>query len=332
MDLERNRDMMKNRHNIVSGCKSFYLLAFPFLILTMFAVSSFAVPLESGPKVFSSSDEVLQNLVIAVQAKDHAALKALFGPVARELEPVDPVDQSVEFEHFARRVAEGVELVKDGDEKAHLVIGAKKWHFPVPIVKKNGNWHFDTEAGREEILTRRIGHNELHAIKTSRAYVEAQREYYAMAEPDGEQVPKYAQRMISAPGHRDGLYWQTKPGEKESPLGPLVAKAKEEGYMQIRKEGGNGTRPFHGYYFKILKRQGKHAPGGKYNYIINSNMVAGFALVAYPANWGSSGVMTFIVNQRGRVYQKNLGPKTAEIARKIRSFNPDLSWKLATEQ
>ena len=201
----------------------------------------------------------------------------------------------------------------------------------MPIVKKGDTWIFDTEAGREELLNRRIGHNELLAINACRAYVEAQREYYNMPEPDGVQIPKYAQHMISSPGRKDGLYWPTADGEKESPLGPLVAKAKEEGYMGERGADESGPRPFHGYYFRMLKRQGPSAPGGEFSYIVNGNMVAGHALVAYPARWGVSGVMTFIVNQRGRVYQKDLGPKTEEIARKMEEYDPDHTWRMVEE-
>lgn len=302
------------------------------LLLAALVAGSLATQQEPAQRVFSSPEEARQALLDAVKAKDHGALRAIFGPVARELEPGDPVEQAAEFDHFARHLQEGAELAREGEAKATLLIGTEKWPFPVPIVKKGDGWRFDTEAGREEILTRRIGHNELLAIKACRAYVEAQREYYAMAEPDGDQIPKYAQRMISTSGKRDGLYWPTVAGEKESPLGPLVAKAKEEGYMQKRKPGEKGPRPFHGYYFRILKQQGPRAAGGKFSYVINRNMVAGFALVAYPARWGVSGVMTFIVNQRGRVYQKNLGPKTAEIARRMKEYNPDLTWKLAEGQ
>jgi len=291
---------------------------------------SVALP-EPAQRLFSSPEEARQALIKAVQAKDHAEMKMIFGPVASELEPGDPVEQATEFEHFARHLEEGTELVKEGEARAILAIGEKKWPFPVPIVKKGDKWLFDTEAGREEILNRRIGHNELLAINVCRAYLEAQREYYGMQEPDGEQIPKYAQQMISQPGKKDGLYWPTMAGEKESPLGPLVAKAKEEGYMQNRKEGESGPRPYHGYYFRILKQQGPRAPGGKFSYVINGNMVAGHALVAYPARWGVSGVMTFIVNQRGRVYEKNLGPKTAEMARRMKSYNPDLTWKLVVK-
>jgi hypothetical protein len=283
---------------------------------------------QQAQRIFASPEEARQAMIAAVKAKDHRQLAALFGPALRDLEPGDPVEAKAEFEHFATEVMEGVELAREDDAKAILQIGTQKWPFPIPIVKKGTGWVYDTESGRKEILTRRIGHNELLAINVCRAYVDAQREYYNMAEPDGDQIPKYAQHLISRPGKRDGLYWPSAPGAKPSPLGPLVAKAKEEGYMQPRKEGEHGRRPFHGYFFKILKKQEKSAPGGKFNYIVNGNMVGGHALVAYPSRWGVSGVMTFIVNQSGRVYQKNLGPKTAELAKKMDAYNPDQSWKL----
>jgi hypothetical protein len=299
--------------------------------ITAFPACSFATQNKTGQTVFTSPEEARQALLSAVKQKDHEALRKIFGPVASELEPGDPVEQATEFEHFARHLLEGTELAKVGESKEVLLIGAQKWPFPVPIVKKGDSWLFNTEEGREEILNRRIGHNELLAINVCRAYVEAQREYYNMPEPDGEQIPKYAQHMISHPGKKDGLYWPTIVGEKESPLGPMVAKAKEEGYMQKLKEGEHGPRPYHGYYFKILKGQGSRAQGGEFNYVINGNMVAGFALVAYPSKWGNSGVMTFIVNQRGRVYEKDLGPKTTEVARKMKIYNPDLAWKIVAQ-
>ena len=320
--------MMRDIRKIMFCGIGLCCLSVMLLGIAVFPAGSFATQPEPAQRVFSSPEEARQALLSAVQQKDHGALRKIFGPVAGELEPGDPVEQATEFDHFARHLSEGTELVKEGEAKAILVIGAKKWPFPVPIVKKGDSWLFNTEEGREEILNRRIGHNELLAINVCRAYVDAQHEYYSMPEPDGDQIPKYAQHMISRPGKKDGLYWPTAAGEKESPLGPLVAKAKEEGYTQQRKEGEHGPRPYHGYYFRILKRQGPGAPGGKFNYIINGNMVAGHALVAYPARWGVSGVMTFIVNQRGRVYEKKLGPKTAEMARKMKSYNPDLGWKL----
>ncbi|GFE60488.1 hypothetical protein AOG2_10760 [Geobacter sp. AOG2] len=302
-----------------------------FVVMALRPAAGFAAQSGSVQRFFASPEEARQALISAVQHKDHGELKRIFGPIAAELEPGDPVEQAAEFDHFSRHVREGTELVKEGDTKAILVIGAKKWPFPVPIVKRGDAWLFNTEEGREEILNRRIGHNELVAINVCRAYVDAQREYYAMPEPDGEQLPKYARHMISRPGKRDGLYWPTVSGEKESPLGPLVAKAKEEGYMQKRAAGQHGPRPYHGYYVRILTRQGPNAPGGRFSYVINGNMVAGYALIAYPAKWGVSGVMTFIVNQRGRVYEKDLGPKTGEIARKMEGYNPDLTWKLVEQ-
>jgi hypothetical protein len=324
--------MMKYMRNILSHSAGLLRMAAILLTMAALPIGIFAASPEPSQRLFSSPEEVRQALIKAVQAKDHAELKAIFGPVVGELEPGDPVEQANEFEHFARHLEEGVEVVKKEEGKAILVIGDKKWPFPVPIVKKGENWLFDTEAGREEILNRRIGHNELLAVQVCRAYSDAQREYYSMAEPDGDQIPKYAQHMISRPGKKNGLYWPTAAGEKASPLGLLVAKAKEEGYMQPRKTGEKGPSPFHGYYFQILKGQGPNAPGGKFNYVINGNMVAGYALVAYPVRWGVSGVMTFIINQRGRVYEKDLGPKTKEIAHKMKQYNTDLTWKLVTEQ
>lgn len=279
------------------------------------------------PRLFGSAEEARQALVQAVAAKDRQALSAIFGAEARELESSDPVERNAELEEFSRHLLEANELVYEGEERAILRIGNRRWPFPVPLVRGKEGWRFDTRAGREEVLNRRIGRDELLAINACRAYVEAQREYYNMPVPDGEQIPKYAQHFISRPGRHDGLYWPTVKGERESPLGPLVAKAKEEGYFGPQK-GEPGRRPFHGYYFRILKRQGKNAAGGSYSYLINGNMVAGHALVAYPARWGKTGVMTFIVNQRGRVYQKNLGPHTAELARQMREYDPDLSWKV----
>lgn len=324
--------MASTTRSIISHSRELFRIAAMLLLMAAFSASALAAQSAPTQRTFSTPDEARQALINAVQAKDHVAMRAIFGPVATELEPGDTVEQAAEFEHFARHVAEGVALSKEGETKATLLIGTEKWPFPVQIVNKGGTWLFDTAAGREEILNRRIGHNELLAINVCRAYVEAQREYYAMPEPDGDQIPKYAQRMISTAGRKDGLYWPTPAGAKESPLGLLVAKAREEGYMQQHKPGKKGPHPFHGYYFRIIKQQGKNAPGGTFSYVINGNMVGGHALVAYPARWGVSGVMTFIVNQRGRVYQKNLGPTTAHSARRMKVYNPDLTWKVVADQ
>ncbi|HUH65133.1 MAG TPA: DUF2950 domain-containing protein, partial [Syntrophales bacterium] len=223
-------------------------------------------------------------------------------------------------------LAEKTSLVKDGDSKVILYIGNENWPFPIPIVKKDNQWFFDAEAGKEEILNRRIGENEFTAILVAHAYVKAQREY-VLKDWDGDGIYAYAQKLRSDPGKRDGLFWRSAPGEEVSPLGELVARAWHEGYKKERAAFREGApAPFHGYYFRILTRQGKNAPGGKYNYIINGNMVGGFALVAFPSNWGKSGVMTFIVNQQGKIYQKNLGPETAKTAEQMKSYNPDSTW------
>lgn len=214
-------------------------------------------------------------------------------------------------------------IEKEGDDKAEMVIGMEDYPFPVPLVRKDGSWRFDTAAGRDEILYRRVGRNELDAIQSCLAYVDAQNEY-AERNPAGTGVATYAQRIVSRPGKKDGLYWPTAEGEQASPLGALVARATAQGY------GASGGRaPYHGYYYKVLTKQGPSAPGGALDYVVKGKMIGGFALVAWPAEYGNSGVMTFLVNHRGDVYQKDLGPETATVVRKMTSFNPDQSWEKA---
>jgi hypothetical protein len=216
--------------------------------------------------------------------------------------------------------------VPESDSKIQLNIGYDAWPFPIPLVKADGQWFFDTAAGKEEILNRRIGRNELGTIRVCSAYVEAQRQY-ASVDSMGDGVMQYAQHLRSTPGNHDGLYWHVEPGEEPSPLGPLIAAARGEGYTHQSSIMKAEQASYHGYFFKVLTRQGRHAPGGKYNYIINGHMVAGFALVAWPAEWGNSGVMTFIVNQEGQIYEANLGPKTASIALKMTAYDPGSTWK-----
>jgi hypothetical protein len=211
-----------------------------------------------------------------------------------------------------------------------LEVGPDGWPFPVPIVKNGSSWFFDTAAGKEELLNRRIGRNELDVLKAMRAYVEAQREY-ASKDRNGDEVLQYAQRLASSPGKKDGLYWPLDLDGEMSPLGPLVAEAQTEGYHPQVKGQEQTRAPFHGYYFKILTQQGSNAPGGKYSYIINGRMIAGFALIAWPAEYGTSGVMTFIVNQQGRVYQRDLGDKTDELAPTMNTYDPGTGWALSRE-
>ena len=213
------------------------------------------------------------------------------------------------------------QIAMEGDSKAILVIGDNDYPFPIPLVRKDGQWSFDTDAGRREILYRRIGHNELDAIQTCLAYVDAQNEY-AEKDRTGAGAGVYADRFVSAAGRKDGLYWPTAQGEEESPLGELFAAASRQGYR-----AGEGRSPYHGYYYKILTRQGPAAVGGAADYVVSGKMIGGFALVAYPAEYRNSGVMTFLVNHNGTVFQKDFGPKTAEFAEAMTSFNPDPTWK-----
>ncbi len=208
-----------------------------------------------------------------------------------------------------------------------LHIGKDDWPFPIPLAKTaDGKWFLDTEAGKVELLARRIGKNELEAIQICQLYVQAQRDY-ASEDRDGSGVIKYAQKILSTPGKRDGLYWSAPPDQQQSPLASLIEKEKLEGYQPVP---GQHT-PFHGYRYRVLKRQGPSAPGGKYDYVINGNMVAGFALVAFPAKYEASGIMTFIVNSNGKVCQKDLGADTTEIARHMTEYNPDSGWTIVRD-
>jgi hypothetical protein len=245
---------------------------------------------------------------------------AVLGPDAKDLvSSGDEVQDLKAAQTFTTMAQQMMHVDPTGEGVELMSIGAEDWPFPIPIVKTQGGWAFNTLAGKQELLNRRIGANELDTIEVCRAYVAAQRAYIVEAH-DGTGVIKYADRIISSPGKHDGLYWPGGAGQETSPLGPLIADAEAEGY---NKKGV----PYHGYYYRILTGQGKNAPGGSYSYLINGNMVAGFALIAYPAQYGSSGVMTFIVNQTGVVYQKDLGLKTEAIAKAMKIYNPDPSWQ-----
>lgn len=281
--------------------------------------------LSAGEYQFDSPEAAVSALQAATKNRDTNALRAIFGQAGRDLVSIDAVQASQEFESFVKRLSEKTELVRQTGSQCLLQLGTDAWPFPIPLVKTNGQWKFDTEAGRQEILNRRIGRNEIGAIAVCRAYVNAQREY-AAKDQDGDEVLEYAQRLRSSPGKHDGLYWPLRAGDEQSPLGPLVAAAHVEGYRRQARILTEAPAPYHGYYFKILTRQGKNALGGKYDYIINGRMIAGFALVAWPAEWGNSGVMTFIVNQQGKIYQKNLGPKTGAIANAMSRYEPDGGW------
>ena len=294
--------------------------------LALLALTLPVLAAAADEQTFAAPQEAVNALVAAATNHDTNALHLIFGPAGHDLISPDVVQATEEFKMFVQHLTEKVQLINHSDSNVTLEIGAEGWPFPIPLVKQDGQWFFDTAAGKAEILARRVGRNEMGAINVCNAYVGAQHEY-AGQDRLGDGVLAYAQFLRSTPGTHDGLFWPTnQPGEELSPLGPLVAQARVEGYHRTAKMLNDEQAPYHGYYFKILTRQGKHAPGGKYNYIINGRMIAGFALVAWPAEWGNTGVMTFIVNQQGKVYQKNLGPRTAKIAKAITAYDPDDTW------
>ena len=279
----------------------------------------------AAQQTFDSPQSAVSALTAAAAQGDTNTLHQIFGPVGQELASPDPVQAAEDRQAFLARLAEKVVLATNTDGRVTLAIGTDGWPFPIPLVQTGGQWAFDPAAGKEEILARRIGRDEIGAINVCHAYVDAQREY-ASQDRLGDGVLAYAQYLHSTPGTHDGLFWPAKDGEALSPLGPFVAQAREEGYHRTATMMNDTLAPYHGYYFKVLTRQGKHAPGGQYSYLINGRMIGGFALVAWPAEWDNSGVMTFIVNQQGKVFQKNLGPKTAKLAKALTTYDPDDSW------
>jgi hypothetical protein len=300
------------------------LMAAAFMALVFSGLSQ-AETLEQ--RTFASPEEAVKALVGALKSNDVNALEAIFGPGSEDLvSSGDPVWDSVEYERTIKRYEEK-NWLEETDGNVVLYIGKEDWPFAIPIVKKDVLWHFDTEQGREEILARRIGKNELSTIQACLAYVDAQREY-ALKDRDNNAFLEYARQFISDPGKKNGLYWDVKEGEQRSPLGPLFAEADEEGYTL---KSGEKPSPYHGYYYRILTAQGENVPGGAYDYMVKGKMIGGFALVAYPATYESSGIMTFLVNHDGVVYQKDLGPDTEEAARTMTVYNPDSTWTKVAE-
>lgn len=280
-------------------------------------------------KSFCSPEEAVKSLVAAVRANDIKEMLTVLGPGSRELvSSGDDVADRAGHEKFLKAYDQMNTIEQKSANQMVLCVGTDNWPLPIPIVKKGATWVFDTKKGKQEILNRRIGRNELNVIGVLHAYVDAQREY-ASKDCKGSGVVEFAQKFISTEGKHNGLYWEAKEGEEMSPLGPLVAQAAKEGYA--KKAEGINFSPFHGYYYKILKGQGKHATGGAYDYVIKGKMILGFALVAYPALYGNSGIMTFIVNQEGVIYEKNLGKNTESIAKAMKRFDPDKTWKKVEE-
>ncbi len=277
---------------------------------------------------FATADQAVEALVSATRTDAPESLLGILGPRgAKLIHSGDAVADREARDRFLAAYDQAHHLEYEGSGHAALLVGAEDWPMPIPLVHEGSGWRFDTRSGEQQIIDRRVGRNELNVIEVCRAYVEAQREYADIqANAPGER--QYAQHFLSHPGQRDGLYWPVSGEEAESPFGPLVAQARAEGYVGGRPEGRR--QPYYGYYYRILTRQGTHASGGARNYITaDGRMSRGFALLAYPAAYGDSGVMSFIVNQNGIVHEKNLGPHTASIARTIREYDPDSAWRIA---
>jgi Protein of unknown function (DUF2950) len=274
-----------------------------------------------GQQAYRSPEEAAAALAAAVKTGTRSALLRVLGRDGQDIiESGDDVADAEARQRFLSAYEAKNSIKSEGNKTATLILGTDDFPFPIPLVNYNTGWEFDPAAGRREILYRRIGRNELDAIQTCLAFVDAQNEY-AEKDRTGNGVGVYAQRIVSTPGKKDGLFWRD--DSDPSPLGEFAAKASAEGY----KTGGDRPAPYHGYYFRILTGQGADAPGGALNYIVKGKMVGGFGLIAYPAEYGNSGVMTFVVNHAGTVYQKDLGKRTAAIAKRIYLFDPDQTWK-----
>ena len=298
----------------------------PLFSLTIAALLCAATSVAMAQQTFKTPEEAATALVNAAKSGDSKSIVTVLGPDGEDIvSSGDEVADAATRAKFIAAYDSKHTTAMEGDSKAVMVVGPDDFPLPIPLVRKDGLWRFDTAAGREEILFRRIGENELDAIQSALAYVDAQDEY-AEKDRTGAGVNTYAQRIISQPGKKDGLYWPTSQGEQPSPLGELVAEATKQGYRV-----GAGRTPFHGYYFKILTKQGAAAAGGELEYIVNGKMIGGFALVAYPAEYRNSGVMTFIVNHAGTVFQKDLGPNTAQVAERMTAFNPDKTWQKVSD-
>ncbi|HUO78629.1 MAG TPA: DUF2950 domain-containing protein [Steroidobacteraceae bacterium] len=280
---------------------------------------------KAAQQSYATPDEAVAALVAATRAADLKALLAVVGPSAEDwISSGDPVADRADWRQFVALYDAKHAIVANGDARATLTAGDDPWPFPAPLVRKDGRWQFDAAAGKEEVLKRRIGRNELDTIQTLLAIVDAQREY-AVHDGDHNGVHDYARRIMSSPGKRDGLYWAAPEGAPASPLGRLVAAAEAKGYVAT----GDAPSPYQGYLFRILTAQGKDAPGGAYDYLLRDHLMGGFAVIAWPAKYANSGIMTFIVNHTGVVYEKDLGDATADQAAKITRFNPGKGWKRA---
>jgi hypothetical protein len=302
--------------SLTNPASSLARLASLIAVVLAFAIVSVA----NAQQSFKTAEEAADALVSAARTSDRQAILTVLGRDGADIvSSGDPAADALARNRVIEAYDAKHQVVMEGADKAVLIIGREDWPLPIPLVRKDSAWHFDTAVGRQEILFRRIGRNELSAIQACLAYVDAQQEY---AEQGVAGNGVYAQRIVSQPGKKDGLYWPAQSSEEESPLGELAASAAAEGYRV-----GQQRAPYHGYYYKILTRQGPNASGGALDYIARGKMIGGFALVAYPAQYRNSGVMTFLVNHQGNVYEKDLGPSTARVASSMTAFNPDNTWR-----
>ena len=295
------------------------------LVICLMSMGSVGIAMgaDTSQQSFPSPEAGVRALMEAAKSNDTKTMLKILGPEAQSfINTGDPVADQASRARFVQAYEEAHTLVQSGDTKVILQVGKDEWPFPIPLVKGSTSWHFNAKEGKEEILNRNIGRNELDVIQVCLAYVDAQREYY-MRNPQRNALLQYASKFMSTQGKRDGLYWETTADEPPSPLGPLLARARREGY----KPTAGKPIPYHGYYYKMLTGQGPKAPGGAYDYVVRGKMMGGFAMVAYPAQYGSSEITTFIVNHDGVVYQKDLGPNTTALAQSMTKFNPDKTWK-----
>jgi len=308
-----------------NGCRGPRVLV--LLSCLMFGSSALA-----AEQIFASPEAAIDGLVAAVRAADEKAMLVVLGDKARGLiDSGDPVADRRAREKFVAEYDTAHSLVEVEDTRQVLQIGQDHWPFPIPVVREAEGWRFDTDAGDDELLARRIGKNELSAIQACLAYADAQREY-SIRNPTGDGVPQYAQRLVSTTGKHDGLYWETSDDEPPSPLGPLFGAARDVGYEFGDKANEGAGSPYFGYFYRILTAQGANANGGAYDYLVGEKMIGGFALVAYPAHYEGSGIMTFLTSHDGVVFEKDLGPSTEEIAKAMKTFDPDGTWTRVAEE
>jgi hypothetical protein len=320
--MERNTMLRKSSILFQLECTRFVRVGMLILVaLTLGCSSAPIFAQDAGQRAFTSADDASRALFDAMQAQDEQAPLSILGPAAKEvLSSGDPDEDSSARVGFVVKYQEMHRFVTEANGTVTLIVGAENWPFPIPLVNNHGSWYFDTPAGKDEILFRRIGRNELSAVDACRELVEAQKQYFA--HPPADLPKQFAQKLVSNEGQHNGLYWHGASDEFDSPINPLIAYARQS----LPQDQVGEHVPFNGYMFRILTSQGRHAPGGAKGYIVDGKMSAGFAFVAYPVDYRSSGVMTFIVDESGTIYEKDLGPNTTNLAQSMTIFDPDSTW------